>query len=188
MRGGGLRRFLSFGDRLERVLVRLVIGLALLVFLAQAALARPDLRRWLSFVDHLEGVSLATYSVPSLGGTPPAVPSVSPAVATEHLPGTAPVASLTLTLVGHKTAPWVTVLVNGDPAATFVTASAAVAVRPGDLVEIDPGKYRGAVTVKVAESRGVSYPTVGQSLTAQGTIARLGRVLPPVELPVPSGP
>ena len=175
-----MRRFLSLGDRLEHALVRLVIGLTLLVFLSQAALARPDLRRWLSFVDRLEGVSLATYSVPSLAGYPAATPSSTSAVETKPAPEEAVSApSLTLTLVGRRAAPWVTVLVNGDPTATFVRASAVVAVRPGDLVEIDPGQGRGSFSIRVEAARGISYPTVGQSLTAQGSIARLGRVLAP---------
>lgn len=164
-------RFLSLGDRVERTLVRLVIGLALLVFLAQAALARPDLRRWLSFVDRLEGVSLATYSTGLAG--PPAAAVPSTALGLKAVPGS----SLTLSLVGRKGASWATVLVNGDAAGSLATGSLTCAVRAGDLVEIDPGQRGVALTVKVTGSRGISYPTVGQVITAQNTIARLGRVL-----------
>jgi hypothetical protein len=175
-------RLLALADRLEGSLVRVTAVLALLVLAVQVVLTYPDARRWLCFVDRLEGSTIALSRPGSPGAAAP-VPT-APAAAAPAAAFIAPkTASVTLALTGTRRAASVTVLVNGDPAGTLRAGLITVNVASGDLLEIDPGSSLLPVTIKVTAARSVVVPAVGATVTAHLRITRIGRVLTTAENP-----
>lgn len=89
---------------------------------------------------------------------------------------TGPVRSLgrlTIQLTNLPVAPGVQVLVNGTPVSDFANGRVSLAVRPGDVVEIDGSRHRGQLTFRVVASEGDASRLLGQEITVRGTIVAL---------------
>lgn len=132
----------------ERLLIRGAIFLLVLLFLTQALLTVPVVRRTLNLVDRLEGE--------------PYTPVDAEAPAISRPAGDAAMHYMELTLLG-KAEGVVEVYVNGTPVKSFAeNTSVVITVRDGDLVEIDgdvPEEDLGIVVSAISE--GILLPQHG---------------------------
>ena len=147
-------RFYAFTSAVERLLTRLVIASVGLLVIVQLALYGQD-NSYLTLLERFEGRQAEP------------VPAVAPSA--RH--------SLTLHLVNRESAPRAAVLVNGTPAATFVSGRATVAVRGRDVLEIDGSAYPEELVFRVtARSEGVVEPPLAHEVVTRGDIRMLGTV------------
>ena len=79
-------------------------------------------------------------------------------------------------LLGRPRAPGAVLLRDAVPVARFSGGSVAVAVAPGDLLEVDATLYPQPLTFEVVQARGLSEPAPGTRVTTRGDIVALGRV------------
>jgi hypothetical protein len=148
-------------DAVGQAALRLAAITLACVFVAQALLLNPSIRRTVSLVDRLEGTPVEVARRIS--------PEPAPAV-----PG--PVGSFVIRLEGAPNRSCI-LLVNGEEVADFGRGSVSIDVRAGDLVEIDGGTKRSHLTLRVVEtSKGLLAPSAGQVLETDGTIEILCRV------------
>jgi hypothetical protein len=146
---------------LDKFFFRLAaFGLAVL-FVSQALLLNPSIRRMVSLIERLEGEPLAVAR--RIDPEPkPLQPRQSGTFAIQMESGAGRTAVL---------------LLNGEEISTFDKGVVTVEVRSGDLVEIDGGLAPREMRFRVTEaSKGMIAPFVGQVLTTRGTIEILARV------------
>lgn len=148
-------RHRSLSDRVERVLVQLVIlGLVALVLVQTLQLNR------FSRLAALEGVAVAEVADWS-----------------RSLPrDQAGLVRIRVVSVTRRTVPEAKLLVDGEPVADFRTGSVSVDVRPGQVLTIDGTALDAPVTFRVVEAAGLSSPGLGLSVTTRGDSQSLGRV------------
>jgi len=148
-------------DSLDKFAFRFAAVSLALLFVSQALLLNPTVRRAVSLVDRLEGEPLAVARRIDPEPKPP-LPRLSGAFTIQMQNGTSRAAVL---------------LVNGQEISTFEKGLVTVEVRTGDLVEIDGGPALREMRYKVTEaSKGMVAPFAGQVLTTKGTIEILARV------------
>lgn len=153
-------RHQSFADKVERLLIQLVIlGLVALVLVQGLQLTR--LTRLLA----LEGVQVGEVAdwSRSLEG--------SQAVA---VGGTTTALRLKVSCVTRRYVPGAKLLVDGRVAGDFRTGSVAVELRPGQVLTIDATGLPEALTFRVVEVTGLETPALGTSVTTRGDRQRLG--------------
>ncbi|HEY3314685.1 MAG TPA: hypothetical protein VGL40_05305 [Bacillota bacterium] len=164
------QRYKTWTQRVEGSLLRVTIALCVLLVVAQTFLARDEARRYLSYVDRLEGVSLDVALADE--GVAGAVGARS-SVAKPSLQGP----WLVLRLEGRNSADSAVVLVNGQPVARFSRAEVTIPVKDGDLLEIDGASYRSELRFRVSRaSSGVTEPVIGTEVICRRDIALMGRV------------
>lgn len=164
-------RFKSWAQRVEKALLRLTIGACVLLVIAQAFLTNDDARRLMSYVDRLEGTSLTAAFDKGPTSQAAASRARQPVVPLAGAP------TVTLRLVGRRSARLAVVLVDGRPAAAFTAGEVVVKVDDGDLIEIDGADYREELRVTVsAVDGGVIEPAPGTTVTTKRSIAIVGRV------------
>lgn len=148
-------RHRSLADRVERVLVQLVIlGLVALVLVQTLQLNR------FSRLAALEGVAVAEVADWSRSHS-----------RDEAAPMRVRVVSVT-----RRTVPEARLLVDGEPVGDFRTGSVEVDVRPGQILTVDGSGLEGPVTFRVVEASGLASPGLGLSVTVRGDSQSLGRV------------
>jgi hypothetical protein len=158
-------RHRSFSDRLERFLMQLVIlGLVGLV-LVQLLQVIPPLRRQMSLVDALEGVSATERNAWSQLGTTAAATA-----------GSASPLTVTVVLASQRSAPEARLLVDGKSAGNFAGGSVTASVKPGQIISVDGTGSRQALTFRVVGAPGVASPQVGTTVTTYRNQQRLGDV------------
>lgn len=149
-------RYNEASDRLERTVLRIVVGLVLLLLVAQIVLGGPGISSLLAPLDRLSAGAPAGTAGDGAG-----------------LPET----YVTVRLIDHRTAWRAVVLVNGREVGTFRGNEVIAPVKPGDLIEIDGTGYFGAVTFRIVKSAGtLSEPRIGDEITTRGTIEQFKRV------------
>ncbi|MDB4896944.1 MAG: hypothetical protein JWN15_3206 [Firmicutes bacterium] len=158
-------RHRSFSDRLERFVMQLVIlGLVGLV-LVQTLQVIPGLRRQMSLVDALEGVTPNERSAWSqLFGT--SGPATTPA----------PPLTVTVVLASQRSAPEATLLVDGKAVGNFAGGSVTANVKPGQVVAVDGTGSSQALIFRVVGALGVASPEIGLTVTTHRNQQRLGDV------------
>ncbi len=162
-------RYGSWARRVEGTLLRVTIVVFALLVVAQFLLTNDDARRLMSYVDRLEGVSLDVAL-----GEPASRTTASKAEGQTHVSG-AP--SLTVRLLGRRSARLAVVLVNGDAKGRFTGAEVTVRVKNGDLVEVDGADYRTELRFTVsAVAGGVVEPITGTTVATRRDIVSVGRV------------
>jgi hypothetical protein len=141
-------------DRLERVLIRLVVVIAAIVMLVQALGAGNP---WLE----------DTVPVASLERIQP--PLITDGLLQEPV--------ITFQLKNYSTLPLARVLVNGESRGEFRDRYVTVFVREGDMIEVDGSRYNRPLDIEVLDvSREVLVPSAGDHLRVEGGITCLGRV------------
>ncbi len=167
-------RHRSLADRVERLLMQLVIlGLVGLV-VVQTLQISSHFRRLANRVEALEGIPwnqvLAWQSEGDktwdTGG--PIVPAASSTQA--H--------SVSIMLVSRPSAPNAWLLVDGQPVAAFGRATAVVEVAPGQRIDIDGSAYSQPLTFRVVGAPGLAQPVLGQEVTTRADRKSLGTVEP----------
>ncbi len=162
------QRFKSWSQRVEGLLLRATIAACVLLVLAQAFLTRDQARRYLSYVDRLEGVSLAVVTEETAKTT-----DAGRDEAQRQPQGP----WVTIRLEGRSSAGAALVLVNGEAVARFRQATVTVCVDDGDLIEIDGADYRTELRFKVvAASPEMMEPVSGLQIVCRRDIAIVGRV------------
>ena len=159
----------SVSDRIERLLMQMIVlGLVALV-LVQTFHTNAQLRRILSYADRMEGVDWATAL--DQPRTVQSVPQDEAAIAVAR-PRVQP--SITIVLASQRSAPGVKLLVGGKVAGDFTGGSVTAAVTPGTELAIDARSHNGPLRFWIVAAPGLSQPRPGQEWTAQGNILRLG--------------
>jgi len=142
-------------ERLDSVLITLVVIVAALALITQAFLAGSPLNE-------------------------AALPVVSRELAQPNrisLAGDLNNPVITLRLNRYSALPLARVLVNGESGGQFTDRYVTVFVREGDLLEIDGTRYNRPFEVEVLDvSRGVVLPEPGATIKVQGTVSAIGRV------------
>lgn len=143
------------GERLERVLIRLVVATAVLVMIAQTLLVNDPLKQTAMPVASLER----------------AQPYLKNAAGILQNP------VVTLQLKNYSTLPLARVLVNGEPRGEFRERYVTVFVREGDVLEVDGTRYNRSLDIEVLDvSREVILPAAGTRIRVEGSISPLGQV------------
>ncbi len=155
-------RHRSFSDKVERILLQLVIlGLVALV-LVQAF----QLNRFNRLVA-LDGVSIAEVTDWSRAQGDTGVRTVS---------GPATTLSLKVMVITRRSVPQARLLVDGQPAGDFREGTVAVQVRPGQILTIDGARVAEPLLFRVVEVSGLAVPALGTTVTTRGDAKRLGVV------------
>ncbi|NPV90331.1 MAG: hypothetical protein HPY50_06135 [Firmicutes bacterium] len=86
-------------------------------------------------------------------------------------------ASMTLSLLDYTSLERLTVKVNGKAAGDFSQKELVIAVKNGDIIEIDSTAYPYPVEITIIQSaENLLYPKANQSLTLKKEVARVGPV------------
>lgn len=158
MRTDAQEWFFTLAERLERVLLRLVVLSLVALVGAQALLSYGPARSYLSYVERLEGLEVRPVVLKSNGG------------------GTGGW-KLTITLVSQPRAPRAVILLNGKEAATFAGPEVTLQVKPGDLLEVDGTLYRNPLQFRVtATAPEMSEPATGLEIVTSRSVELVGRV------------
>lgn len=160
------RGFLGWLERLAwRTATLLVLGL----LVVQWAMARPDLRAWLSRTDHLESLDAATLLHQVATREPESVQAARPALSSGLQP------LLTVVLTNAAAAPNVKIVVGDAVAGDFARGVVMVAVKPGEAICLDARSDQRTLTFQVLASKWVTSPAP-QRIATQGTRVLLGTV------------
>lgn len=164
-------RFRRVASRAEGLALRVILVAALLLLAGQLALTQPDLRWHLSPVERWEGLPLEPVAPGAWGRPAGGVAAVADPLARDEGPW------ITITLWNRLRAPRAVVLVNGAEVAAFTRREAVVAVREGDILEVDGLAVRQPLVFRVTAAHPeVSDPPVGMEFATRQSIAYLGRV------------
>lgn len=168
-------RHRRLSDRVERMLMQLVILGLVAVVVMQALLTNGTLRQKLNLLEGTDGYALTTNSTwwQSLtGGAPGAGAPQAVAAATP----TAKSFTLTVQLETMRSAPEAKLLVGGKAVATFQDGQATVSVQPGQLVAVDGSRYDSALIFRVVAAPGLESPPLSSEVTTRGDRQSLGVV------------
>ncbi|HWI61368.1 MAG TPA: hypothetical protein VNT75_06010 [Symbiobacteriaceae bacterium] len=156
-------------DRIERLLMQLVILGLVLVVLVQSLAVSPALRRKLNLLEGAEGYALTEnsswWSVLT-GGT--SETASAPAPAKKY--------TVTVQLQTRRTAPKATLLVDGKAVSDFRTGQATVLVEPGEVIAVDGREYAEPLTFRVVVAQGLSSPPLGEEFSTRAGTKTLGVV------------
>lgn len=165
----------SLSDRVERLLMQLVIlGLVALV-LFQGLMVNPMIRRALNLLEGADGVALNQEPVwqemlrsqaAADDGDPIAIPATT--AATAH--------SITVMSMTRRSVPEARLLVGGRVAGTFVDGRVTAAVEPGQTVAVDCTRVAQSLKFRVVSSQGLASPALGAEVTTRGDKKSLGVV------------
>lgn len=156
-------RHKSFADKVERVLMQMVIlGLVLLV-LVQAT----QLNRFTRLVA-LEGVTVNEVASWSRTVGESQVQTVSTVTA-------APM-RIRVVLRTRRSAPMARLLVDGKAAGDFREGSVTVDVKHGQVLVVDGSAYKEPLTFRVVEQAGLESPVLGSQVSTRGDQQQLGVV------------
>lgn len=168
----------SLSDRVERLLMQMVIlGLVGLV-LVQMLLVSPAIRRMANLMEGSDAIALsaepawqaATASSPTLTPVREAGPSaVAAGAAPREL-------TITVFLVTKPSEPRARLLVAGRPVGTFTGATVTARVEPGQTVTIDATGVAEELTFRVIGSRDLASPRLGSEVTTLNNKLNLGVV------------
>jgi len=139
-------------DRVERVLMQLVILGLVAVVLVQTLAVVPSLRQKLNLLEGTDGYAVA---------------AATPA---------AKAYKLTVHLDTMRSAPEAKLLVAGKAVASFAEGQATASVEPGQLVAVDGSRYEQALTFRVVAAPGLDSPPLGGEVTTRGDRQSLGVV------------
>lgn len=170
-------------DRVERLVMQVVIlGLVALV-LVQMLIVNPSIRRIANLMEGTDGVVLTrdpewlqalkgmVTPVPAVAGrqqtaAPPAEPAVAAAASLGER-------ELRVVLMNSPNAD-AKLLVGGRTAADFSQGSVTVRVKPGQLVVIDGTHTDAKLVFRVVKADGLAAPALGDEVTTEGNRQRLG--------------
>ena len=141
-------------DKLERVLILLLLGIAMVIMLVQTLKVGDPL-------------------------TEEAVPVTSLEQTRPHLytAGLLQEPVITFQLKNYSTLPLARVLVNGESRGEFRDRYVTVLVREGDIIEVDGSRYSRPLDIEVLDvSKEILVPSAGDHLRVEGGITCLGRV------------
>ncbi|GEM_PF-681547 len=179
-------RFEGLARRVERFLIRAAVICFALLVVGQFLLANQGTRFFLSVVDRLEGVQLFEVYSDALeygpgqtggSGTPQGDEGPDGAGQPDGKRSSDSAGNVTIRLMNARWAFFAVVLVNGEVVASFRRREVTVAVRDGDLLEIDGATYRRDLVFEVmAASVKVVAPLTGTRLTTKKSIESFGRV------------
>lgn len=179
------KRHRGLSDRVERVLMQLVIlGLAALA-LVQTLEMSPAVRRMANLTEGIDGVAVSDEKAWAAVWNQPAVSASSQTGTTggNQASGQAgsavsnPAAgtyTVSVVLMTAPSAPDVSLLVAGRKVATFREVRVDVPVRPGQLLEIDATGHAGALSFRVVKTGGLTTPEPGLQVEAHGNRISLG--------------
>jgi hypothetical protein len=163
-------------DRVERLIMQLVILGLVGVVLVQTLAVNPDLRRKLNLLEGTDGYVLREDSswwqslAPGAGDRQVAgagdVAGVAASAAERH--------RLTVLLETTRSAPKVKLLVGGRAVADFATGKVTAEVKAGELVDVDATDDERELTFRVVASDGLSAPVLGHEVTTRGERKALG--------------
>lgn len=141
------------GISMERLLFLSFVVTFVLLVIVQAALTSPAVRETLSISDELEGVPLGVeeflYNEGKLG----------------------------LELVNEENNQELKVLVNGDEVEVFSSKYIDIAVKDGDVVEIDGSYVQGEIEVRIiSKSDNISTDCIAKSVKVNSNIEKLVKV------------
>jgi hypothetical protein len=171
-------RHRSLSDRVERFVMQVVIlGLVALV-LIQTLQVIPSIRRHMSLIDALEGVTAGEMLSWTQGteAQRTAQQGQGQLLAGQVAGEAVSAYSLTVVLVSQRSAPAARLLLDGQPAGSFSSGSVTVKVKPGQQVAVDGTGSPHPLTFRVAGAFGLSSPAPGVSITIHGDRRSLGTV------------
>lgn len=144
-----------WSDRLERVLIRLVVVAALIVMIAQALLTGDPVKE----------------------ATTPVTAPDRPQFSLKDYAGILQSPVVTLQLKNYSSLPLAKVLVNGKSRGEFRDRYVTVFVREGDVLEVDGTRYNRPLDIEVLDvSKEVILPATGTRVRVEGNISALGQV------------
>lgn len=163
-------------DRVERLIMQVVILGLVGVVLVQTLAVNPDLRRKLNLLEGTDGYLLREDS--------PVWRSLAPGAEDKQVVGSRGVASaaasvggrhrLTVLLETTRTAPTVKLFVGGRAVADFAAGKASAEVRAGELIDVDATDDDRELTFRVVVSEGLAAPALGHEVTTRGERKSLG--------------
>jgi len=160
-------------DRVERVLMQLVILGLVAVVLVQTLAMNPSLRRRLNLLEGTDGYALSEElsqaETLTLLPSPMETPAASPAA-------TGQLYSLTVHLETTRSAPRARLLVAGKAVADFAEGRATAPVSVGDLVAVDGSQYERDLTFRVVAAQGLDPALLGKEVTTRGDRQSIGVV------------
>lgn len=140
-------------NRVEKFLLRSFIITFTLLIVVQAALTNPAVRTSLAMNDELEGKPLGME---------------------EYLYNEG---KISLKITDAQSSPLLKVLVNGDVVASFLENPLEIAVRDGDVVEIDGSDVGRPISVAVvSKSDNISDDCLYKSVTVNSNVMRIVRI------------
>lgn len=151
---------------MEKYLIRLVVTGLVIMVTVQAVMTQDQYRIFLSWGEKLEGqaIKYPVNAVPETDSPEPAVVS--------------PEAVVVLALDKYSSLPKAVVMVNGQKKCTFSGSEVRLALKAGDVVEIDSRAYSFPVQFKVINlSANVAYPRQGQTWTVDQGLVMLGKII-----------
>lgn len=164
-------------DRVERLIMQVVILGLVGVVLVQTLAVNPDLRRKLNLLEGTDGYvvredsswwqSLAPGAGDKQVGSDPSQQVAAASSAAERF-------RLTVLLETTRSAPRVKLLVGGRAVSDFAAGKATAQVKAGDLVAIDATDDDRELTFRVVVSDGLASPALGHEVTTRGDQKSLG--------------
>lgn len=149
-------RYNEAADRLERTLIFWLGVMLAILIIAQTALAGRGIAGLVAPLEQLDRQATASAA---------------------NRAGDLPETYVVVGLIDHPRAWRAWVLVNGAEVATFRSKQVVVAVKAGDLVELDGTAYSGAVTFRIVTvSAGIKAPRVGDEVTTRASIEAFKRI------------
>jgi hypothetical protein len=155
-------------DRVEGLLLRLVIFGLVALALVQMLAVIPPVRRTLNLREGTDGYALTQDSEwwqRLTGGDKAAAVSLAP---------TRP--SVTVVLISRDSAPEARLLVDGKAVSTFAKPSVTVSVAPGQTLTVDGSRYGQELQFRVVAAPGLASPKPGLQVSTHGDRMSLGTV------------
>jgi hypothetical protein len=157
-------------DRLERLLMRLVVIGIVAIVLVQGIMTHDSWRLYLSWGERMEGQSI---EYPAINMPERELPRKHGSTA--HYSRQA---DLVLEAKEYSSLPRAVLLVNGQKTASFEETKKTLKVRGGDVVEIDSTAYNFPIEYVVREvSPNCTSPKKGQLFTANQNIVMVGKII-----------
>lgn len=167
-------RFLSWADRIERFLLRFVIGGLVVLVVAQSLMTSDPIRFYLSFAERLEGKSLKPEN-PSVFSSEVVT---NPAHTAVNQPVTAvPAGTLTLSLMNYTSLQKAVLLRNGEPVGDFRDKQLTIRVNDGDQLALDGSFYTYPLSFEVTSiSDNITSPKAKQMIEVRHNVVNIGPV------------
>lgn len=160
------RQHRSFADKVERVLLQLVVlGLVALVLVQSL-----QLNRFNNWVLALEGVPVGEVTEWTRTMERSKATTVGGSLASEL--------TVTLASVSRPAAPEVKLLADGRTVGNFAKGELTVTVRPGQELVLDGTGIRQDLTFRVVRTSGLQSPALGRNITVRGDRQSLGVAVP----------
>lgn len=153
-------------NRVEKVLIRLVVFTVLIITVVQGFMTVDPVRFYLSWSERLEG---QTIQIPVAGHR-------------EYIPVAEEVswaqARLAIEAGKFTALPKARILVNGEAKYDFREKKVIIDINAGDTVEIDSTAYNFPIEYEIVEvSSNLAYPERKQTFTANQTMVMVGKII-----------